>query len=138
MSSTDRVTGCGAVQESATLRPDAAAILQEVRRFANVYVIAHVADDMGEATVRGALEAGAKHMPPASPTPLCTLESIDILYASAVLVVAGTPISPDMVKTGVPVLVPTGRNCNLAVESRSIISASVIIRPQSSSELGMA
>ncbi|CAK0787573.1 hypothetical protein CVIRNUC_010795 [Coccomyxa viridis] len=46
------------LQESATLRADAAAILQEVRRFANVYVIAHVADDMGEATVRGALEAG--------------------------------------------------------------------------------
>lgn len=45
-------------QESATLRPAAAAVLQEVRRIANVYVIAHVADDIGEATVRGALEAG--------------------------------------------------------------------------------
>ncbi len=46
------------VQESATLRPAAAEVLKEVRRFANVYIIAHVADDLGEATVRGALEAG--------------------------------------------------------------------------------
>ena len=33
-------------------------MLKEVRRIANVYIIAHVADDIGEATVRGALEAG--------------------------------------------------------------------------------
>jgi len=51
------------VQESATLRPAAAEVLQEVRRIANVYVIAHVADDLGEATVRGALEAGEPHRP---------------------------------------------------------------------------
>ena len=53
------------VQESATLRPAAAAVLHEVRRIANVYVIAHVADDLGEATVRGALEAGEPHGPEA-------------------------------------------------------------------------
>ena len=46
------------VQESATLRPAAAEVLKEVRRTANVYIIAHVVDDLGEATVRGALEAG--------------------------------------------------------------------------------
>ena len=51
------------MQESATLRPAAAEVLQEVRRIANVYVIAHVADDLGEATVRGALEAGKPHRP---------------------------------------------------------------------------
>ncbi len=49
------------MQESATLRPAAAAVLKEVRRIANVYIIAHVADDLGEATVRGALEAGERH-----------------------------------------------------------------------------
>ncbi|CAL5224655.1 g7373 [Coccomyxa viridis] len=46
------------LQESATLRPAAAEVLKEVRRTANVYIIAHVVDDLGEATVRGALEAG--------------------------------------------------------------------------------
>ena len=33
-------------------------MLKEARKIANVYIIAHVADDIGEATVRGALEAG--------------------------------------------------------------------------------
>lgn len=45
-------------QESAVLRPDAAAVVREVARGANVFVITHVLDDIGEATVRGALEAG--------------------------------------------------------------------------------
>ena len=40
------------------LRPDAAAVVREVARGANVYILAHVLDDIGEATVRGALEAG--------------------------------------------------------------------------------
>ena len=71
--------GVGLTQESATLRADAAAILQEVRRFANVYVIAHVADDMGEATVRGALEAGAAHPSLASAIPFCMRERFNTL-----------------------------------------------------------
>ena len=45
-------------QEAATLRQDAAAVLREVAAAARVYVVAHVCDDVGEATVRGALEAG--------------------------------------------------------------------------------
>ena len=49
------------LQEAATLRPAAAAVLKEVRKIANVYVIAHVGDDLGEATVRGALEAGESY-----------------------------------------------------------------------------
>ena len=40
------------------LRPDAAAVVREIARGANVFVVAHVLDDIGEATVRGALEAG--------------------------------------------------------------------------------
>ncbi len=46
------------VQESAVLREDAAAVMREMLKTANVYVLAHVIDDIGEATVRGALEAG--------------------------------------------------------------------------------
>ncbi len=45
-------------QEAATLRHDTAAVLREVAAAARVYVVAHVCDDVGEATVRGALEAG--------------------------------------------------------------------------------
>ena len=74
----------GLTQESATLRSDAAAILQEVRQFANVYVIAHVADDMGEATVRGALEAGAIHSSLAAAIPsLYEKQHQHIAYMSA-------------------------------------------------------
>ncbi|BDA49538.1 Peroxisome biogenesis protein 22 [Coccomyxa sp. Obi] len=47
------------LQESAVLREDAAAVVREMLKTANVYVMAHVIDDIGEATVRGALEAGA-------------------------------------------------------------------------------
>ena len=46
------------LQEGATLRPEAAEVVREVARAARVYIIAHVADDVGEATVRGACEAG--------------------------------------------------------------------------------
>jgi hypothetical protein len=45
-------------QDGATLRPDAAAVAAELAAAARVYVVAHVCDDVGEATVRGALEAG--------------------------------------------------------------------------------
>lgn len=41
------------------MREDAAAVVREMLKGANVYVLAHVIDDIGEATVRGALEAGA-------------------------------------------------------------------------------
>ena len=34
-------------------------MVREVARAARVYIIAHVADDVGEATVRGACEAGS-------------------------------------------------------------------------------
>ena len=41
------------------VRPEAVAVAREiVRGGAAVYVLAQVADDLGEATVRGALEAG--------------------------------------------------------------------------------
>ncbi len=40
------------------LREDAGAVMAEMARLAHVYVLAHVVDDVGEATVRGALEAG--------------------------------------------------------------------------------
>lgn len=58
------------LQESAVLREDAAAVMREIIKMANVYILAHVIDDLGEATVRGALEAGglvgpsAGHVPP--------------------------------------------------------------------------
>jgi hypothetical protein len=43
--------------EGATLRPGVAELLRELARAADVYVIAHVADDVGQALVTGALEA---------------------------------------------------------------------------------
>ena len=46
------------MQEGAILRPEAAEVVREVARAARVYIIAHVSDDVGEATVRGACEAG--------------------------------------------------------------------------------
>ena len=42
------------LQEGATLRPQAAAVLKEMAQVAQVYLIAHVVDDVGEATVRWA------------------------------------------------------------------------------------
>jgi hypothetical protein len=45
-------------QDSATLQPDAGAIVKEMAGVAGVYIITHVLDEVGEATVRGALEAG--------------------------------------------------------------------------------
>ncbi|KAK9904670.1 hypothetical protein WJX75_000179 [Coccomyxa subellipsoidea] len=57
------------LQESAVLRTDAAAVMREVLKTANVYVLAHVIDDIGEATVRGALEAGALVGPSAGQIP---------------------------------------------------------------------
>ena len=42
------------LQEGATLRPQAAAVLKEMAQIAQVYLIAHVVDDVGEATVRWA------------------------------------------------------------------------------------
>jgi hypothetical protein len=46
------------VQESAVLREEAAAVVREMARLVNVFVVAHVVDDVGETTVRGALEFG--------------------------------------------------------------------------------
>lgn len=46
------------MQDAATLRADAGAVVRKMCKVANLYVIAHVLDDVGEATVRGALEAG--------------------------------------------------------------------------------
>ena len=46
------------MQESATLRPEAADILREIARNCAVFLVAQVEDDTGEATCRGALEAG--------------------------------------------------------------------------------
>lgn len=40
------------------MRPEAAAVVREMCKYAMIYLIAHVTDDLGEATVRGALEAG--------------------------------------------------------------------------------
>lgn len=40
------------------LLEDAGWVVREMAKLANVYVLAHVVDDVGEATVRGALEAG--------------------------------------------------------------------------------
>lgn len=45
-------------QEGASLRPEAAQVVADMARCSAVYVLAHVSDDIGEATVRGALEAG--------------------------------------------------------------------------------
>ena len=44
------------LQESATLRQAAVPILRELANNASVYLMTHVIDDVGEATVRGALE----------------------------------------------------------------------------------
>ena len=49
---------CGSAQEAATLRVGAAAVASEMARCCGLYILAHVGDDVGEATVRGALEAG--------------------------------------------------------------------------------
>lgn len=45
------------LQESATIRPEVLKVLQEMSRVSDVYLIAHVEDDLGEAVVTGALEA---------------------------------------------------------------------------------
>ncbi|KXZ43707.1 hypothetical protein GPECTOR_82g241 [Gonium pectorale] len=45
------------LQESATVRPDAGELLRELAMLTDVYLIAHVADDVGEALATGALEA---------------------------------------------------------------------------------
>ncbi|EFJ40327.1 hypothetical protein VOLCADRAFT_84514 [Volvox carteri f. nagariensis] len=45
------------LQESATVCPKALEVLQEISRVSDVYLIAHVEDDVGEAVVTGALEA---------------------------------------------------------------------------------
>ena len=45
-----------ASQESATLHQAAVPILRELANNASVYLMTHVIDDVGEATVRGALE----------------------------------------------------------------------------------
>ncbi|GLC44816.1 hypothetical protein PLESTB_001210800 [Pleodorina starrii] len=45
------------LQESATVRPEAVEVLQEMSRVSDVYLLAHVEDDVGEAVVTGALEA---------------------------------------------------------------------------------
>lgn len=42
------------LQEGATLIPQAAAVVKEMAQVAQVYLIAHVVDDVGEATVRWA------------------------------------------------------------------------------------
>lgn len=44
-------------QDSATPRLEAVALLREVARAVELYLLAHVVDDIGEATVRGALES---------------------------------------------------------------------------------
>lgn len=44
------------MQESATVRQAAVSILHGLAANASVYLITHVIDDIGEATVRGALE----------------------------------------------------------------------------------
>ncbi|KAK9786387.1 hypothetical protein WJX73_006975 [Symbiochloris irregularis] len=46
------------LQDGASLRPAAARVLAEMLHSTAVYIMAHVSDDIGEATVRGALEAG--------------------------------------------------------------------------------
>lgn len=46
------------LEESARLRPDAAEVLREMASNTSVYLITQVKDDTGEATCRGALEAG--------------------------------------------------------------------------------
>jgi hypothetical protein len=45
------------LQESATLLPGVGQILQELASLADVYVITHVEDDVGQAAVQGALDA---------------------------------------------------------------------------------
>jgi hypothetical protein len=45
------------LQDSATARPDACEIVKEMCRLAEVTVLAHVTDDVGQAAVTGALEA---------------------------------------------------------------------------------
>jgi len=44
------------LQDSASVRQQAVPILLELAKNANVFLITHVIDDVGEATVRGALE----------------------------------------------------------------------------------
>lgn len=45
------------LQEAATVLPGAAELVKEVSRICDVFLIAHVEDDVGEAVVTGALEA---------------------------------------------------------------------------------
>jgi len=44
------------LQDSASVRQAVVPILPELAKHANVFLITHVIDDVGEATVRGALE----------------------------------------------------------------------------------
>lgn len=46
------------LQEGASLRPEAVQVVADMASRAAVYILAHVSDDIGEATVRGALDAG--------------------------------------------------------------------------------
>ncbi|KAG2430180.1 hypothetical protein HXX76_010279 [Chlamydomonas incerta] len=45
------------LQESASVRPEALEAVREMARVSDVYLVAHVEDDVGEAVVAGALEA---------------------------------------------------------------------------------
>ncbi len=45
------------LQEAATVRPEAVEVLQEMSRISDVYLIAQVDDDVGQAVVTGALES---------------------------------------------------------------------------------
>lgn len=45
------------LQEAATVRPEAVEVLQEMSRVSDVYLIAQVEDDVGQAVVTGALES---------------------------------------------------------------------------------
>lgn len=45
------------LQDAATVRPEAAALLCEAARTSMLYLVAHVVDDIGQAAVSGALEA---------------------------------------------------------------------------------
>ena len=47
--------GCTELQESATVRPEVIDIVKQMSNAANVYMLAHVQDDIGEAVVTGAL-----------------------------------------------------------------------------------
>lgn len=70
------------LSDSATVRDECVAALQQMSAIADVYLIAHVADDVGQAAVTGALEACGALASGAGPAPPGTIRPHRLLFCS--------------------------------------------------------